>query len=134
MRYVLGVFVLLVVALAVSRLVGDRRRAPRLRPTRGTVVAKRFTGRSGTGNERAFAQYQVDVRFSTERGEQVDGTALGRYRARVALDPGEPIDVWYDSSDPGSFQLIAPGSLLGAWPFVLVLALITAVALAVVLL
>ena len=134
MRYVLGVLVLAVAALAVARLVGDRRRAPRLRRSRGTVVAKRFTGRSGTGNERAFAQYQVDVQFGTEGGDQVTATARGRYRAQVAHDPGEPIDVWYDAGEPGDFQLVAPGSLMSAWSFVLVLTLVSAVALAVVVL
>ena len=130
MRYVLGVVALSLVALAIVRLVADRRRAPHLRRSRGTVVAKRFTGRSSSGSERAFAQYQVDVQFSTE----VTGTARGRYRAPVARDPGAAIDVWYVHGQPGDFQLIAPGSLLSAWPLVLILTLITAVALAVILL
>lgn len=134
MRYVLGVFVLCVVALVVARLVGDRRRAPHLQQSRGTVVAKRFTGRSGTGNERAFAQYEVDVRFGTLDGDQVTGTARGHYRDRVARDAGEAIDVWYVRGEPGDFQLVAPGSLLSDWPFLVILALITAVALAVILL
>ena len=134
MRYVLGVVALSLVALAIVRLVADRRRAPHLRRSRGTVVAKRFTGRSSSGNERAFAQYQVDVQFSTEGSEQVTGTARGRFRAPVARDPGAAIDVWYVHGQPGDFQLIAPGSLLSAWPLVLILTLITAVALAVILL
>lgn len=64
----------------------------------------------------------------------MSGTARGRYRAAVAREPGQPIQVWYDRSDPGYFQLIAPGSLLGAWPFVAILVLVLAVALAVVVL
>jgi hypothetical protein len=133
-QYALAAAVLLLVAYLARGALLARRRAPALERTRGTVLEKRHVGQTSTGQGRTRAVYLMAVRFRTQQGTEVSGTARGTYRVGTVREAGEDVDVWYDRGDPHWFQLLPPASLRASLPGLAVLALVAAVALAVVLL
>jgi hypothetical protein len=134
MQYVVAAFVVLVSVYVVSKFLRDRRRAPRLEKAAGTVLDRRVVGRTTTSQAKGQALYEVSVQFRTATGDEVSGRAKGQYRDHQVGAVGQAVDVWYDRLRPTFFQLIPPGSLVAAWPFFLVLAVICTVAVAVVVL
>jgi hypothetical protein len=131
MPRVLAVFVLLFAVYAVTRMVRDRLRAPRLERAAGTVLERRFAGRTTTSQAAGQGLYVVSVRFTTAAGEEVASRAMGQYRDQQVAGPGERVDVWYDRTRPQYFQLIPAGSLRSAWPFLTIFSAIGAVAVAI---
>lgn len=132
MQPVLSAFVVVVAAYFISKIVRDRRRAPRLEKVAGTVLDRRFVGRTTTSQAKGQGLYEVSVRFRTVAGEELSGKAEGQYREHQVSDAGAAVDVWYDRDRPTFFQLIPPGSVASAWPFVAILSVVCAVAIAVV--
>lgn len=80
-------------------------------PTRELAAAIARRGVRARGTIEALSaeggSHRVTVSFLTESGEQVTTTILQALapQALVGLEPGEPVDISYDSEDPATAMI-----------------------------